>query len=183
MSDSLADSHSFTIVSDEKDWLSASWLLTRHRWLWKRLIVVSGSIWLLYCGLEVLPDGLQYGWHRAWILHGLLWGTGITLAVIAIGVALACGLLPFRVRKLFRDASKLAQSTQFTFDAKGLRTANQHATTTLDWLQFERWLENDRILLLIVMQRSYYAISKSQVAPHIIDALRSALIAARVPHR
>lgn len=183
MSDSLADSHSFTIVSDEKDWLSASWLLTRHRWLWKRLIVVSALIWLFYCGLEVVPDALQFGWHPAWVMHGLLWGTGFALGVIAIGVALACGLLPSRVRRLFRAAAKLAQTTQFTFDAKGLQTANAHATTNLDWLQFERWLENDRILLLVLMPRNYYAISKSQVAPHIIDALRSALIAARVPHR
>jgi hypothetical protein len=183
MSEPQADSHSFTIVSDEKDWLSASWLLTRHQWLWKRLLIVCGLIWVLFVAAYTVPDGLQYGWHRAWLWAGLIWGSKVALGAIPFYAALACILMHFRVRKLFRATTKLARSTRFEFDAQGIRSANAHATTNLDWLLFERWLENDRILLLVLMPRSYSIIPKSQVAPHIIDALRSALIAARVPHR
>lgn len=183
MSDSLAESHAFTIVSDEKDWLSASWLLTRHRWLWKRLIIVSCVIWLFYVGVFAVPDWMDFGWQPARMLHDLQWGTGAALGLILLCIGLSCALVPFRVRKLFRASAKLSQKTRFEIDAKGLRSSNENATTSLAWLQFERWLENDRVLLLVVMTRSYFILPKSQIAPNIIDALRSALIAARVPHR
>ena len=183
MSDTQADSRSFTIVSDEKDWMSASWLLTRDRWLWKRLLIVSMLIWVVYVALMIVPDVLQYGWHSSWILTQLMWASEIALAVIVLGAALACALMPFRVRKLFRATARLSQTTQLSFDTQGIRSVNEHTSTSLQWPQFERWLENDRVLLLIVMQRSYFILPKSQIAPDTIDALRSALIAARVPTR
>lgn len=183
MSATQADSFSLTIVGDEKDWLSASWLLTRDQWLWKRLLIVSALIWVVYAALMIVPAGLQYGWHPSWIEAGLVRGSACALGVILFGVALACGVMPSRVRKLFLASAKLARTTRFSFDALGISSVNEHTSTRLDWGQFERWLENDRILLLIVMQRSYFILPKSQIAPETLDALRAQLIAARVPHR
>lgn len=54
---------------------------------------------------------------------------------------------------------------------------------SLQWSQFERWLENGRVMVLIITQNSYYTISKAGLNIQAQEALREQLIAANVPNR
>ena len=175
--------HKFAIHNDTQDCISASWLLTRHRCLWKRLIITLAVVWLGYTALYVVPDAMNYGWHTDWVLSGA--STAAAWTCLLAGVITACMTfkIHFHVRRLVKKLDKLAPTSDFSFDAEVFKSSNPVATTSLAWPKFELWLENERVLLLIVMERSYFILPKSQVPPETLDALRNHLIAAQVPNR
>ena len=177
------ETHSFNIVGDVATYRSASWLLTRDRWLWRRLLITFGVLWLLYTFLDIAPDFGFYGWNWRWMAYQAGAAFAVTLGLLAFCLALCAVLVPRRVAKMHRKTEKLISGTRFEFDAAEFRSSNPIATTRLEWGKFERWRENDCVVVLIVMERSYFVLPKSQIAPETLAALRAALIAAHVPTR
>jgi hypothetical protein len=172
---------SFTTTPDAKDWLSAYWLVTRRRWLWKRLAIAIFLIWAIYSGLLIGIDTLDFGWRPEWAATTFLDAIWYTLIVVIALVGITMLLTPRRVGKHVIDTKRLAPETFFEFDTHGVRTRNGVSTSTLTWPQFERCLENSRVLLLMVTRQSMFIIRKSEVDQHTMAALRAQITAAAVP--
>ena len=70
----MSEVHAATLVPDDKDWVSANWLVVRNRWLWRRLIATIAGLALFYAVLPVAGDLADWGWSTEWALYRLLEG-------------------------------------------------------------------------------------------------------------
>ncbi len=183
MSGSVNPRLSFTTSPEEKDWVSAYWLTIRNRWLWRRLCVALMLVWAVYFALVAGIDTSNFGWHPEWALGWLLTSAQYSLVVSAIVILTTIALTPRRVRKFVLDSKRLAQETHFEANDVGIESRNAISTSSLTWPQFERWLENRHVLVLMVTRSSFFIIRKSDLGPSVSEKFRSLLVAANVPNR
>lgn len=170
----------FRIEPTEQDWIAANWLILRHRWLWRRLVLSFGAVWLFYGALIVGLNTREYGWSTEWALRNLADAAVYAAVAGAILIGLSIGLLPRRVSKQLADLRRLSAGADVEVSTEGVRFNTGIATADLAWNQFKRWHENARVLALAITERELLLLPKSQVDPGEIDAVRSHLIAANV---
>lgn len=149
-----------------------------------KLIRAFVLLWLGYFTLLVGFDTLQTGWPISIaagmeILPSLTYSTIVAAIVIVLTIALS----PRRIRQAVRDTKRLAPELDFEIDETGLRCQTAIGMNSLQWSQLERWLENSRVMVLIITQNSYYTISKTTLDIATQEALRERLIASNVPNR
>ncbi|MBH1944166.1 YcxB family protein [Erythrobacter sp. YJ-T3-07] len=162
-------------MPDQKDWISANWLIVRHRWLWRRFLVAFLILWAIYAALLVGVDAWFYAWDPAYLLADLRDALLYTTIVAAVLVALTAFALPYRVRKMKADTSRLIDGLEIETDVAGIRTSSAIGQLSLTWSQIKRWHENDRLLALMVTDREMILISKGQVEATIVDSIRAHL--------
>jgi YcxB-like protein len=177
------ESISFSSSPDASDWASAYLLIIRERWIWRKLCVTVLLIWLFYFLLLVGIDVLDYGWKPRVLVANLMPSAKWAALVSALLILITVLLTPRRVRKVVEDARRLAPETHFEADSVGLKTRNAISTSSLVWSQFDRWLDNSRVLVLIIARNSFFIIRKSELEPGVCDKLRALLVAAEVPTR
>lgn len=171
----------FNTTPDAADWTSGYWLTIRHRWLWRRLLCGILLIWVCYCALLIGLDTLDNGWlpeRAAWQLAN---AADYTLVLVPLLILVTLVLTPSRIRNQVRDAERLAPVITFEFDTDGLRTKNAISSTEMAWAQFERWLENDKVIVLMITRQSMFFIRKSELDPAVLTEFRAQLAVARVP--
>jgi hypothetical protein len=174
---------SFSTLPDEKDWISAYWLTVRHRWLWQRISITFLLIWAAYFALVAGVDILDFGWHPE-LATSWLWASALySITVAPVLVLITMALTPRRVRKAVKDTRRLAPELNFEADNSGIQCRNAISTSALAWPQFERWLENRRVIVLMITRSNFFIIRKCDLGPGIETSLRSHLIAANVPNR
>ncbi|WP_421847566.1 YcxB family protein [Novosphingobium sp.] len=183
MSEADLDRIRFTSSPDNKDWTSAYFLIIRDRWIWRRLCITFLVLWLFYFALVLGIDVMDYGWHPDHLAAKLIAASGWAGLVAAALILVTVLLTPRRVRKVVEDSARLAPETQFEASGLGLHTSNAVSTTTLVWPQFQRRLENSRVIILMVTRGSFFIIRKSELEPGVCEKLRALLVAAEVPTR
>ncbi len=178
----MSEVHAATLAPDDRDWVSANWLVVRNRWLWRRLVATIAGLALFYAALLVAGDLADWGWSTEWALYRLLEGLAFSLLVTLVVLAMTRVLLPRRVRKARADVVRIAPETHFEFDTEGFRTRTAAGTTALAWTQLRRWLESARVIAIMITDRQMIIVPKA-ADPAMTDALRAALVAAGVPRR
>jgi hypothetical protein len=175
--------HSFTVAYDEADYRSANWLFVRANWKGWRLLRATVILVVIYWVMGMLAHGLSQHYSLGHALADLATAFALALAVMVVLVLWFAWCIPHNSRKLYRDLERLGIDCTYTFDGSGIRAHRTNAHNDLRWDQIPRWLENDRVLTIFLTRRTFFVLPKSQIATETLDALRSTLIAARVPHR
>ncbi|MDF8334092.1 YcxB family protein [Novosphingobium cyanobacteriorum] len=173
----------FTTYPDFKDWLSAYWLTVRHRWLWKRICIAFVFVWTAYFALVAGIDIANAGWHPQWLASWLRMSAVYSLTVSAVLILITIAATPRRVRKAVEDTKRLAPQTDYEADQSGIRSRNAISTSSVNWSQFERWLENGQVFVLMLTRANYFIVRKADLDSSTLESLRSLLVAANVPSR
>jgi hypothetical protein len=183
VSEQNATTSTFEVELDEKNFIAANWLVLRKRFLWKRAAILFAGIWLLYLVVFVLDDFRLYGWQPQWVpqrmIDSVIWGSG----VFAILCVIMLIILPIKIRRIIKEAKRLAPVIRFEIGDQELRAENAISSSTVSWLMFKEWFENHTILVVALTRRERFIFPKSVVDDEKIAKIRSHLIAANVPNR
>lgn len=168
------------ITLTDEDWIAANWLVIRHAWLWRKLMLLFGAVWLIYILLLVVPGVIEYGWNTNWALRGAGQSALIAAFLVALLVGLTAALTPRRVRKQLADTRRLTSGYDLTVSPEGVRSASDIGEVNMRWGQFKRWHENARLIALVITDREVLVIPKTQLDPGTIGEVRERLVAAQV---
>ncbi|HVR89616.1 MAG TPA: YcxB family protein [Novosphingobium sp.] len=173
----------FTITLNRSEYVAAYWFYLRKRWLWRRMILSYSALVLVYAGLLVALESWDWGFYPTRLPVHLRDGAlySLVIAVVIIGISMVN--LPRRVGRLFTQLRIDDRETRFEYDATGLRTANRDVTTNYAWNRFQSWIENDRLILLVMGDMTFVAVPKPQIFTSAVDQFRTAIIAAGIPQR
>lgn len=180
MSGAATEPLSFRVEPTEADSIAANWLVIRHRWLWRRLIVAFLALWLVYGGLIVAINTLEYGWSAEWAMRTMLETVAYAAIVAVILIGLVLFNVPRSVKKMRADLARLTNGSDIEVYADHIRFSNAVSSATLEWHQFKRWHEGSKVMALMITDREWLLFPKSQLDPSVIAEVRNHLIAAQV---
>ncbi len=167
----------FTITLTAQDFAAANWLMVKRHWVrrwgpWFVLVVglafgslLAGMAWHLH------PD-LSRGALAKMFLRGL------ACAVLFLGVQLF-----FMMRAIRRSSARAFDQLEVSersyacqFDDTALTVSVDGQTTTYPWSQFHRLLEDERFLLLLRTEATFFAIPKKEVEASMLKAIKAAAL-------
>ena len=165
----------FTITLTAQDFAAANWLMVKRHWVrrWAPgfVLVVGLSFGALLTGMawHLHPD-LSRGALAKMFLRGLAG------AVLFLGMQLF-----FMMRAIRRSAARAFAQLEVSersyacqFDDTALTATVDGQTTAYPWSQFHRLLEDERFLLLLRTEATFFAIPKEKVEAPLIQAIKAA---------
>ncbi len=154
----------FTITLTPQDYAAANWLMVKRHW------VRRWGPWF------VMAVGLAFGTllaGMAWHLHpdmtrgalAKMFLRGFLCAVLFMGVQLFFMMRAIRrsSARAFEELDVLERSYACHFDDTALTVTVDSQTTPHPWSQFRRVIEDERFLLLLRTEATFFAIPKWQV--------------------
>jgi hypothetical protein len=170
----------FRIEPTEADWITANWLILRHRWRPERLLLGYLAVWLFYAAIIIGSATLEYGWDSGWALYNLGQAALYSALVWGVIVILVVTLLPRRVRRQFAESRRLSAGADVVVDPQGVRYDTGIAKISLAWGQLKRWHENARVIAMVLTEREVLLLPKSLLDPATIETVRAHLVQAQV---
>lgn len=145
---------------EESDFLQGSKLGTR--WSVKRWIFVAFIPSALYLGMGLFlmfSPATSHGYGSLGLFILLLVPAGWIL-----GALTRLLYFPYRARKMFRARKRISRPYTLSWDETGLTVDNEHGHMLMPWGDFEKWLQDEHVLLLFTSRILYMNIPKRTFA-------------------
>jgi len=135
------------------------------------------SKWVRFNYKAMAPIGLLL------IIEGiilLVWGSNniLGISILALGayfVAQRLVLWPRKMRREFAQYPDHGSTRTLQLDQAGVVATTSHGSGTMLWSRFSKFLETDRVFVLLAPPRFLYTIPKRSVPPEDMDRLRAFL--------
>ncbi len=105
--------------------------------------------------------------------------TAIAMTIACFGIGYA--LLPRRSRKLFEQQKIAHQTHEYIITNEAMTTSGALGSVTMPYALVYRWLESDKMFLLMQSEAIFYVLPKDVAGSDAIDCLRDGLQAAHIP--
>ncbi len=110
----------------------------------------------------------------------LSWGSNIILgvSVLALGayfVAQRLVIWPRKMRREFDQYPDHGSTRTLQLDQTGIVAATSHGAGTMIWSRFSKFVETERVFVLLAPPRFLYTIPKRSIPPETMDRLRAFL--------
>ena len=173
----------FVVTIPFEDYTAAGLLFQKTRRQRRILYFSLGALVLFLCGTDLL-DALSAD-HIDWTklavsLVVALFIAGVTLVAVRYLPHVVLGPL---MRRTYAQIQFEGAPLTYGFDANGMTLTMPQSHASLNWPQLYGWIEDERHLLLLRTERSYFIVPKAQVDPAMLAQFRAAIIAAAVPTR
>jgi hypothetical protein len=173
----------FTTSLDYGTYLAANWLMVRRRMLWRGLLRMFLSLWLIYSVLMAAFTSLDDGLDITVILGAAAMGLAFAAAMLVIFAVCWCWTLPRSARKTWPQLHLDGLPTLHEFDEAGIRISNARGSSNFEWFMLTCWVEDEALLMMFRTKLMFHVVPKEQVAPEILQALRARLMEAGVSTR
>jgi len=103
--------------------------------------------------------------------------------LLAVGAALLLAtwvLIPWQMKRHFRQAPGLRDEIGIDWDDEHLGFETSRGHSRLAWSDYHRWGENERLLLLFQSEILYNIVPKAALGQDQLDSIRGALVRAGV---
>lgn len=155
----------------EEDVVAGGLLATaRQQFLRPILPIMLGAAIVLYAILFFLD--------RDAALHPML--LALMAAVPLAMLLLVKVLLPWQLRRHFRQTAGLKDEVEMSWDADGLRFSAPRGQSRLAWSDYYSWTENDRLLLLYQSEMLFNAVPKAVLSDDQLADFRANLERANI---
>ncbi len=166
----------FTTTLTFEEYLSASWLVWLNQWFWSGVLKFIGFMSVLFFSIGFffmyLRNDINFHSIVAEVAIGLMLAT-ITLGFVGL---VSLWSIPRTVRKTYKQLGIFTIPTMYEFGEAGIHISSSISTSNLDWPHIHSWIENDKVLLLLITHANFFCISKSQTDDDVINALKKALV-------
>jgi hypothetical protein len=135
------------------------------------------SKWVRFNYKAMAPIGLLL------IIEGIVvlyWGSNniLGISILALGayfVAQRLVLWPRKMRREFAQYPDHGSTRTLQLDQVGIVATTSHGSGTMLWSRFSKFLETDKVFVLLAPPRFLYTIPKRSVPPEDMDRLRAFL--------